>query len=622
MQMGSNNMSKQNLLLVDSSVDVTQITDIIAANGSNIITLDYESHQTLLQKNIEHEISDSYLTSDDLQTIQDTSYRMSKWSNHEQLKSLISYEGVNLGELFYIEFHYFLVPILKQIVEITKIANKHEGFTIICSPRLHAIAKYLTETQIIGNEEQQKEFLYDTIKVNSKILNIPITMKISTTQYNLLKKLSEKIINIIFSSNRLDKKKKSVLFVEFDTIRYEKIFSLVKNSSINLLFYGRRRPAIWNFKSFMIIKNSNCVIMTPHSLDYEINSNNIDVMTIKQNLVNLISQHENHLKTIFTIDNFPIWEIIKPNFIKLCEKRFLDAVNEINLAKRLFDKHQISSILLWSEIGFTEQIIIHLAKKAGIQVALLQHGLGFETPESHHIKIFAGGFPVNSDKYVVWGNALTDYSLRMGLAKERIETIGSPLHDDAFDKAKSNLINNGYVLLATSSPVQNMASDLTVEVLSKYENTIKQICQTIKKLDKKLVIKLHPFQDELEIKDLVIPIDPTIEIIKSGDILPLIRSCDIFLTIDISTTILEAQIFNKPVMSITVKDYDVGNPIVFSTNSCLRVNVENFEEGLTKILNDDDFKNTLVKNGRKFIDDYFVNQGTASEHLLLFLAKL
>jgi len=611
-------MSSQNLMLIDSSIDINEITNVF--NDSKIIALDYESHKALLKKNIDHEISDDYLTADDLRAIQNDSYRMSKWSSHES--SLLKYEEINLGNLFYIEFHYFLVPLLKQTVEIIKIANKHKDVVITCSPRVNAIAKFITKTNMIGKEEKPKEFLYDTIKVNSKIFNIPITLKISTTQYNYIKKLSEKIINLLFNSKRIDKKKKSVLFVEFDTIRYGKIFSLVKNSSINLLFYGRRRPAIWNFQSLRIIGKSNCVVITSSQLDHHMNMSEEKSVEIKRNLEKFIVQDELYLKSLFTINNFSVWEIIKPNFIKLCKKRFLDAVQEIDLAKKIFTKYQISSVLLWSEIGFTEQIIIQFAKKHKIPVSLLQHGLGFETPESHHIKLFAGGFPVYSDKYIVWGNALKDYSLKMGLPESKIETIGSPLHDVAFTEPTYGEINKNYILLATSSPVQNVASDLTINVMLKYENAIKNICQTITDLNKKLVIKLHPFQDELEIKNLVHPINPIIEIVKSGDILPLIKSCEVFVTIDISTTILEAQIFKKPVISVTVKDYEVGDPLIFSTNSCMRLNLEDFGAGLTKVLTDSNFRKTLVENGSKFVDTYFTNQGVASTRMLSFLEKL
>ena len=39
--------------------------------------------------------------------------------------------------------------------------------------------------------------------------------------------------------------------------------------------------------------------------------------------------------------------------------------------------------------------------------------------------------------------------------------------------------------------------------------------------------------------------------------------------IDISTTILDAQIFSKPVISISVKNYDWGLPPIFESNSCI-----------------------------------------------------
>jgi glycosyltransferase involved in cell wall biosynthesis len=83
---------------------------------------------------------------------------------------------------------------------------------------------------------------------------------------------------------------------------------------------------------------------------------------------------------------------------------------------------------------------------------------------------------------------------------------------------------------------------------------------------------------------------------------------------------VEAMILNKPVISIRVNpDYDdffTGNP------TCLRTNIEDFENNLSKILENEQFRNLLLKKQKIFLDENIVNQGSASINLIKFLDSL
>ena len=52
--------------------------------------------------------------------------------------------------------------------------------------------------------------------------------------------------------------------------------------------------------------------------------------------------------------------------------------------------------------------------------------------------------------------------------------------------------------LLTAGPTKEHASDLTVEIIEKYMDAIKKICQLVTKYNKKLIIKTHPSPDELD----------------------------------------------------------------------------------------------------------------------------
>ena len=153
-----------------------------------------------------------------------------------------------------------------------------------------------------------------------------------------------------------------------------------------------------------------------------------------------------------------------------------------------------------------------------------------------------------------------------------------------------------------------------------YEQVIEKICRTVILLGKKLVIKLHPSPVEINITELAKKINPEISIIQSGSIFPLIESSLVVIVIDISTVIVESQILQIPVISISVKDYGFKNPTVL--DSCIVTNGDDLEKLLSKDLYNDDYEKKVVSMGSEYVNKYFSSQGHASEKLLDFLEKL
>ena len=72
--MKQNNSSNNNtILLFDSSMNFKDVYPIIKEKKPKIVTFDYQSHKLFEQKNIQHEVSDVYITQNDLEHIQDKS---------------------------------------------------------------------------------------------------------------------------------------------------------------------------------------------------------------------------------------------------------------------------------------------------------------------------------------------------------------------------------------------------------------------------------------------------------------------------------------------------------------------------------------------------------------------
>jgi len=77
----------------------------------------------LLRKNIEHETSDKYIDEKDIIQIQEESYRLSSWYLENKIRSVLEYNQINIGELFYIEFYNKLVSVLWDLTNLKNIVD-------------------------------------------------------------------------------------------------------------------------------------------------------------------------------------------------------------------------------------------------------------------------------------------------------------------------------------------------------------------------------------------------------------------------------------------------------------------------------------------------------------------
>ena len=289
--------------------------------------------------------------------------------------------------------------------------------------------------------------------------------------------------------------------------------------------------------------------------------------------------------------------------------------------KNIFDKFHFDSIVMLSEIGFTEQIISKLAKFNNIPVVLLQPGVYNDTPESTEMNISKGAYPIQSDKIIVWGDiAKNDCQLNAKIPSEKIEVIGTPRYDT--QKLSVDTKNQDYILLATSAPQPAIVHGLVSKNIENYENTIINISKIAAKLQKPLVIKLHPSPNEPDVSTLVSKIDHNITVVTTGDIFSLIQSCSVMVVLGLSTAIIEAQLLKKPIISVPTIDNKLGNPEIFKSNSCIISDVDSLEDNLNKILNDEKFRTNVLNNANSFIDNYIINLGFGPEKIFDYLSKL
>jgi len=621
------NKNSESIILFDSVSNLDDLSKT-SKHTSKIISFDYETHKILKDKKINHETSDSYLSKNDLKIIQKTAYSISDWYNADIVSKDISYNGVNLGSLMKAELINILVNYIKKFFELYRISNQFTNSTFIssqtCCKIMGNFSKKIIELKN-SNTENFQPIPLDSIKIKMKIgtKNHSLEFGISNNLFKKLKDISEKSSKFLLSKNNsIVETSKNILIIEFDPIKYQSFFERMPDSNLNFLMYNRRRPAIWNLQSYDLIKKSGCLIQTKNSLSdsnlSKIISNGKSQFEAK--ISDLFSK-ESFFESFFSIEGISFWPTFKEYFQEYFKKRAFEFIEEVELTKKLMKKYDFSSILILSEVGPNERIILQLAQEEQIPVCLVQHGINYDTKESYDMNVAKGVLPIESDHFLCWGKTGEEFSRSMSINPEKIHSIGSPIFDRLrFDEQNSS--KNNCVLLAAAGPTKEDASDLTIEIIEKYLNAVKKICQLVIKYNKKLIIKTHPSPDELDPSFIAKQINSKIKVIKGGNISPLIQSCDLMIVTDLSSPILDAHILERPVILLSVKDNGWGIPTAFKNNSCLVTDLEKLDDDLKSVLNNERVRSQLIINGTKSSKEYLSYQNNGSKELIKFLEKL
>ena len=615
--------SINNIILLDSNTEISKI-NFSNYNGLKIISFDFETHKLLNQKNLEHLISDDLLSDINLLTIQKNAYSLSQWYNEESIKEYLKYENVNLGSLVQSEFINILVNYSKRFQECLNIIKKFgTEVNYICGGLNYEIMSELSSKLIKIKYENSNDLFFplDSLNIKMKIgiKNISKEFSIPQNIFKRLKKISEKSSRFLPNSG-INSDKKTILLSEFSILSYEPLLSKFPKSQLNTVIFNRRQPAVWNKKTFSIIKNSNIIVENETTLITSKIKSKIkeDSVEIEQKISNMF-ENSRLFNSFFTLDDHSFWKPFSLHFIKYFKERTKDFIHEIQISKQILEKYNFSLILILSEVGPNEKILLQLENSKNIPKLLLQHGLINDSIEGYEHNVANGVIPIESNGGIVWGKVNENYLKKIGISSEKIHTLGTPLFDN-LKKSDSSLENGDYVLFATSGPTKEDSFDLTVKTIEKNLETIKQISETVVTKHKmKLIVKIHPSPDEFDPTEILKKISPEIKIIKTGKISDLIKNCKILIVVDESTSIIDAHLLNKPVLSISVKTEEFGIPTILKNGSCIKSELETFDENFSKIINDENVRKEIKESANESIKNYISNTSNNSKTLLTFL---
>ena len=111
-----------NILLVDSSITITEFNNL-KKTFKKVFTFDINSDRLFTEKKIQHEIADNFINNTELALIDSACIDFCQWHNENNGNDMLSHDGINLGSLFKVEFHNFLIPPkVKGIVKV-KVAD-------------------------------------------------------------------------------------------------------------------------------------------------------------------------------------------------------------------------------------------------------------------------------------------------------------------------------------------------------------------------------------------------------------------------------------------------------------------------------------------------------------------
>ena len=607
--------SKQIQLLIDSSVQFSDVKIFLKQNPStHVIAFDFKSHQFLNHEKIPHDISDTFLDDNERTKLQSAIFKFSKWYEHTDIKNILEYDGVNIGKLYYIELSIFLIPFLKKFFELQNFLLKNNDKIYASGLIYEILSKSNIDVSIFQTKSTNSEFLYDSITLQNNFMKIKLPKKF----FSNIKFFSEIFLNI-FSSINKKPKPNSIFLVEFNTILYENVLLEIHKNNLNSVYFGTRRPSIWNTKSYSIINESRCHVANNRfifNLKLE-RSIKLHADRIKSKWKYLF-ENDDFFNSFFCYDKKTFWTVLKPFFIQLYESRLQDSIKTIHFAKEYLIKTNASNVLVFSESGTSEQIIISLAKNLGIPVILIQHGLvSFDSKESDILNAFTGSMPISSDKFFVWGEAMKQYALNFGIPNEKIFVSGSCAHDNLFNNYH-NSDDQDYILFSPESPSNNHINDYTVSVNEEYEKILKAVCTIASKLNKKLIIKLHPYINELNETKISKSIDPDIKIIKKGDMFSLVKSCSLFITSGITSAMIDAAYLKKPIIRIQTREW-WGQSDTLRTDSAITTHINNLENIVNQIFSDPKYHQNAIQNGVNFVDDCISHPGLASKNISQFL---
>jgi len=619
---------KNQIVLIENIQDLKIIPESILEN-KKIITFDLEVNELLKNKKISCQKSDDFISQNERIELFDKMIEWRKW--YEKIHELkLEYNGVNLLKTIDdVELGTFFMNILILATKIRNIIKKNNPEKIFLNSEMEELVKLFTseETQYkIYKKNESENELKNNITVKLNFGRIPLSFKITKNKYFKIKKIIEFTSSLLYdlSFNFKNSKNKAIIFLEFNTELFEKLFESMKDYDGNIILVNRRRPAIWNKKSLEVVRKNKCKILNFEEFltnNEKLNLRKLSELYFKE--IQNILQNSKILDEFFTIEKISLWNITKKSLLIKFHEQLYNSLSMIDVGNKILGKLDVRCLVSLNDIGETEKIFLELHNKHSI---ILQHGFKeINKQTSRFDKLDYVNF---KDFLAVWSNKRKNELVEnFNLKPEKLIVVGSPRHDNYFSTKIKKVNKKNKTILIAPNPMNELNGLIDDNLKIRFNELLKKIIFYLGKLDDiKIIVKLHPIQlkHNDEIKSFIQKIDKRIPIYLWTSVKDTINSADIVVVISSEfhatpTMLLESMILQKPVINfvtekvITQYDYIKSESIFTVSDS------DSIDKSLERIIHDDEFQQKLIHNSNEYLLKNMENCKTASKEFAKIL---
>ena len=617
------------LVLIEGSSEINEAIYKITDDDKNkVISFDITAHNALSRLGIVHEKVENYIDINDQNLIDKLVIDKShEWYKQEGVSDFLQFENLNLGSLLELEITPYFLLIMKNFVGIRRIIEKEKPLFISASPLLGSMVKIIDKNNNIVIQSHTAKMtaalILDrvaiSINIGGKLFTIWVSRSLAIKIKNIIESLTNMIFNIKLNLHSVSNKK-SIMLIDFNPMLHGHLLKELSRLDENVILLNERRPAVWNLQSLKNVRQCKCKVLrlkdflNPKLQSIIINKQKELQIRIKEMSLN------NKLEEYFSIADHSFWSSIKENFVSMCLERFNEAIERFELSKELFEKIDVACMLILYAVAPEEKVIIQVAQRFKIPGLILQHGVYPQIQNTERSRILFNIISFTGIKHALWGNETREYFLQLGVKNDDIILAGSSRHDEFF-RMKNKCENNGTILLAYNYlPETYLGVD--TNVFTKFDNILRDVCKISHSVPmKKLIVKLHPGQSiPYDPTHVIHDVNPSTPIYKTQNILDLMKDCDVLVSLGPSTILLEAMILGKPTITFAIDPQLYYEDKIFKSGATLLVKTpKDFEDALNNVLFNSEFRNELLQKGKKFVNEYLINQGNSSEFLASFI---
>jgi len=617
-------------LLTENDLTSNTINEIKKYQNPIVIPLTFKTINSLNSLKIKFLLAENFLSAIDHEYIDTSTYEIArKWWAKKELQPLLEYRGINIALLPESELISSLLKFIHRIYLIEKIFSKFKPTIVYFSNSQKSISripelfqkKYDFSIKYINSVSFEKNFRFDNYIIGYDFFGKTKEFEISRKNFFRMKKYYQKFWDLLYNLSSLhvrQKTDKNILLFDFNLITHKSIIESLSDSEFGLLFFNSRRPLIWNKLSLSISKKFNFRKLSIQDNIHKIHPNSKNIVNDLQKF----DEKTDYFSDFFSINNISFWNIYKNDFLDFCSNRFSEILFFIDSFNNLLDTENIELLLTLDDSQPLERTAILICKQRKIPTIFsLTTNLNIFHDGKRDWKIFMIN-KIFADKFTISGNLSKQICLDHQIESEKLVVTGNPRYDEIFNQ-KSLLSDDTILLCLSGLPGVAWSTFLSLSFISSYEKFIKSIFISLSKINRQVIIKIHPSTDTsiIDINTLVSEFLPDAKIYKNANMFELISKCDIVISPP-SSVINESLILDKPVLMLKYLKNDSGIPYEkYDALVSIDFN-DDIDNKINQILFDHETRDRLSLGRKKYLEYAFSHQGNASNKIIQLIKEL